>query len=55
MKNKSETQISSDQERKRVFHCEICGKMFTNKTILNQHIGIHEGKKPYNCDIWDIE
>ena len=53
MKNKSETQISSDHERKREFRCEIFGKIFTNKTILKQHIGVHEGKKQYKSDICD--
>ena len=53
MKNKSETQISSDHERKREFRCEIFGKIFTNKTILKQHIGVHEGKKQYKCGICD--
>ena len=51
MKNKSETQITSDHERKSVFVFEICCKMFTYKTVLKQHIGVHEGKKPYKCDI----
>ena len=54
MKSKSETQISSDHERKKVFRCEICGKTYTTKTILTQHIGvIHEGNKPFKCDICD--
>ena len=39
MKNKMETQISSDHERKKLFRCELCGKIFTNKTGLMQHIG----------------
>ena len=54
MTSKSETQISSDHERKKVFRCEICGKTVTTKTILMQHIGvIHEGNKPFKCDIFD--
>ena len=54
MKSKLKTQISSDHEGQKVFRCEICGKIFTNKTRLAKHIsGVHEGKKPYNCDICD--
>ena len=54
MKNKLETQSSSDHERKKVIGCEICGKIFTNMTGLAVHIGaVHEGKKPFKCDICD--
>ena len=54
MKSKSETQISSGHERKKVLRCEICGKTFTTKTILTQHIGaMHNGDKPFKCDICD--
>ena len=54
MKNKLETQISSDHEIKKVFRCEICGKIFTNKKGLMQHMdGVHNGNKPFKCDICD--
>ena len=45
---------SSSFERKIMFECEICGKILAHKTKLVQHIGsIHEGKKPFRCDICD--
>ena len=43
-----ETNILSEQGEL----CEICGKIFTHKTKLNEHISaIHEGKKPYKHGI----
>ena len=30
-----------------------CGKILSNKAILAQHSAIHEGKKPFKCDICD--
>ena len=46
--------ISSGPERKIMFGCEICGKSLTTTTTLAQHISaIHEGKKPFKCDICD--
>ena len=52
MKSRSKTQISSDYEGKKVFGCEVCGKIFTNETRLAEHIGgVHEGKRPFKCEI----
>ena len=31
--------------------CEICGRSFTQRGGLNQHLLIHSGDKPYTCDI----
>ena len=52
-KNRLDMNISSGPERKVMFGCEICGKILANKTTLAQHIKIHEGKKPFRCDICD--
>ena len=46
--------ISSGYEGEETFNCEICGKIFTNKSRLAKHIGaIHEGNKPFKCDVCD--
>ena len=53
-KSRSDMNISSGPERKIMFGCEICGKSLTTKATLAQHvIAIHEGKKPFKCDICD--
>ena len=36
-----------NSERK--YKCEICGKGFTSKRALEEHINIHTGAKPYEC------
>lgn len=33
----------------RRFVCEVCGKGFTAKTVLQKHQLIHTGEKPYQC------
>ena len=54
MKIRLETYISSDDEGKKTFRCEICDKSFCTNQKLNKHIGgIHEGKKPFKCEICD--
>ena len=50
-KTRLDINISSSPKREVMFGCEICGKILANKTTLAQHIKIHEGKKPFNCDI----
>jgi KRAB domain-containing zinc finger protein len=38
-------------EADKPFPCDICGKAFKLKKVLNIHTRIHTGKKPYECDI----
>lgn len=41
------------QGLKKSFLCSICGKNFTTKHSLTEHINAHSGIKPYSCDICD--
>lgn len=34
----------------RRFMCDICGKTFTQKVNMQQHVKQHTGDKPYGCD-----
>lgn len=34
----------------RRFMCDICGKTFTQKVNMQQHVKQHTGDKPHGCD-----
>lgn len=36
-------------QRDLVFKCHICDKGFKHKAILENHMRVHDGKKPYAC------
>ncbi|XP_053383254.1 uncharacterized protein LOC123540514 [Mercenaria mercenaria] len=31
--------------------CDVCGKSFSRRNYLNQHLSIHADKKPYSCSV----
>lgn len=34
----------------RRFMCDVCGKTFTQKVNMQQHVKQHTGDKPHTCD-----
>lgn len=46
----SEQQIQEDQPQE-IFNCDICGKSFSTKQILQRHrIALHDHNKDFKCD-----
>lgn len=37
------------------FECEVCGKKFKNKPLLNCHLIIHRGEKRYQCQYCSLK
>ncbi|CAH0757579.1 unnamed protein product [Diatraea saccharalis] len=31
--------------------CEVCGKKFLYKSLMEQHLRVHTGEKPHKCDV----
>ncbi|ELT94850.1 hypothetical protein CAPTEDRAFT_225205 [Capitella teleta] len=39
------------EHREYKFTCEKCGAGFVNKTVYNDHLNTHTGKRPYHCEV----
>ena len=33
------------------FECEYCGKRFTRRSVMIQHMRVHNGEKPFKCQV----
>ncbi|XP_053620793.1 zinc finger protein 182-like [Plodia interpunctella] len=37
----------------RLHECAVCGRRYSNKTLLREHIHTHTGDRPYSCNLCD--
>ncbi|XP_077441249.1 uncharacterized protein LOC144063129 [Vanacampus margaritifer] len=51
-KKKSEDDMTYHAETK-LYICSGCGKTFTNKSVLRNHMVTHTGEKPFACSVCD--
>ncbi|XP_063370352.1 zinc finger protein 585A-like [Cydia amplana] len=42
---------SSSQDKSRFHECDICHKKYSSKTLLMEHMNLHNGQRPYTCHI----
>ena len=36
------------------FECEVCGMRFTRRSILVQHMRVHNGERPFKCQVRSV-
>ncbi|XP_061724938.1 zinc finger protein 420-like isoform X2 [Cydia pomonella] len=42
---------NSSQDKSKFHECDVCHKKYSSKTLLMEHMNLHNGQRPYTCRI----
>ncbi|GFY03409.1 hypothetical protein TNCV_1173661 [Trichonephila clavipes] len=45
--------LELEVRKKKAFQCNECGKYYAFKSLLQRHLVVHTGEKPYSCHLCD--
>ncbi|XP_026317895.1 zinc finger protein 250-like [Hyposmocoma kahamanoa] len=43
--------LNKPTDKAKIHECNICKKKFTSRMLLNEHMNIHSGSRPYTCTV----
>ncbi|GFR85554.1 zinc finger protein 234 [Elysia marginata] len=44
-------ETNNEKPQQKLYRCTVCAKTFTARSMCQQHMNVHIGVKPYNCEL----